>query len=43
MPISQQIDVVYQRASRLRQQAMAQPIQPDLFHAALGELYSVLE
>lgn len=43
MGLSDEIQAVYQRALRLRQQATASPIHPDLLNQALQELYFVLE
>jgi PAS domain S-box-containing protein len=43
MNMSQQIEAVHRRASLLRQQAMASPVQQNLLEAALRELSLVLE
>ncbi|MBD1915246.1 MULTISPECIES: PAS domain-containing protein [Cyanophyceae] len=43
MSISHQIEAVYQRALRLREQATTNPIDPALLELALKDLYLVLE
>ncbi|MBD2233356.1 PAS domain-containing protein [Phormidium tenue] len=43
MSISHQIEAVYQRALRLREQATTNPIDPTLLELALKDLYLVLE
>ncbi len=43
MGLSHQIEAVYQRALHLREQATADPVEPDLLEQALKELYFVLE
>jgi PAS domain S-box-containing protein len=43
MGISHQVENVFQRALRLRQQATATPAQPELLDATMDELYLVLE
>ncbi|MBW4462513.1 MAG: PAS domain-containing protein [Nodosilinea sp. WJT8-NPBG4] len=43
MSISHQIEAVYQRALRLREQATTTPIDPVLLELALKDLYLVLE
>lgn len=43
MGISHQIEAVYQRALRLREQATTNPIDPALLELALKDLYLVLE
>ncbi|PZU96655.1 MAG: hypothetical protein DCF32_21450 [Leptolyngbya sp.] len=43
MSISDQIEAVYQRALRLREQATTDPIEPELLDLALKDLYFVLE
>jgi PAS domain S-box-containing protein len=43
MSISHQIEAVYQRALRLREQATTTPVDPSLLELALKDLYFVLE
>ncbi len=43
MSISHQIEAVYQRALRLREQATTNPVDPSLLDLALKDLYLVLE
>jgi PAS domain S-box-containing protein len=43
MSISHQIEAVYQRALRLREQATTTPVDPSLLELALKDLYLVLE
>ncbi|WP_052049491.1 PAS domain-containing protein [Leptolyngbya sp. KIOST-1] len=43
MSISRQIEAVYQRALRLREQATTNPVDPSLLELALKDLYFVLE
>lgn len=43
MNISYQIEAVYQRALRLREQAITTPVDPSLLDLALRDLYLVLE
>ena len=43
MSISYQIEAVYQRALRLREQAITTPVDPSLLDLALKDLYLVLE
>lgn len=43
MGISHQIEAVYQRALRLREQATTNPVDPSLLELALKDLYLVLE
>jgi PAS domain S-box-containing protein len=43
MSISHQIEVVYQRALQLREQATTHPVDPSLLELALKDLYLVLE
>ncbi|WOD40051.1 PAS domain-containing protein [Nodosilinea sp. E11] len=43
MGISHQIEAVYQRALRLREQATTNPVDPSLLNLALDNLYLVLE
>ena len=43
MSISHQLEVVYQRALHLREQATTNPVDPSLLDLALKDLYLVLE